>query len=830
VVADLLAAGNYKAAYRRVESFQRDISPPGERNPVSLELAQRAASIRRASLESWRALERGLRQGNAPTLEAWVERFAEHERRAGEGFVEEPEVLEGIQRAKRLHAQARDVRAAVQVHEHGFAPEPLQERLERGEAGRLLAEDLPRSERALEDAVARLWTGDALDVTPLADLLGERGLVRLRIASLATRVREQVDAYARGVLGAAEAARREGRLGDAEAALSDLQHRLWLMGERALYQRALTALEQVQVERRKREQARDAALAVVVSQVLAALQRLDATTPAALGAAVRVSPEQRHALGEGLAEVEALVPLAAAVERLYDGAMAGLTALQAARKRLPARPRGLPPAERPWLLAGVDPAARAFEVSSGGSAGREPRRRSLFDLEPAQIVELARSAPGPAPDRLALALGAVALLPAPEAAREGDAWALTEAYDAALDALGAAEAAPLLLRSLRAARVELERDARTREATASGYHDRGRIYVSQGKFGDAYFFVNALRREARLKGTRYAAEKAAEIRDLLAVIEQNIEEGSMERVLPGVRARRVGKGEVWELTYDWDTDLQVGPQNFSEGHGVLEPVEGPVITPDPTRLQQRLHLLRGFEEPVKDLPLTWPSIFDPAEPITVELTVFAPERPFVLAIDVDGLTVAVLSLDPRWLPQFRLPPTLPLLEGEKRLPEVDGMGRGRGVAFHEGPDFGDLQAWKAPGGGSAWPQAGRGLRLVAESPPRLPAQDLFGFPPRGPLAPTSWRVKVVREWKRLSLYVDDRLIASEEREEWGRRGMHSERQPRMGNGTGAIRILTWTPLAIDDLKLTGTVRSAWLEAHRPEAGKPAAEPAPGKPR
>jgi serine/threonine-protein kinase len=835
VVVELLAEGNFKAAHRRVESFQRDIAPPGDRNPVQLELEQQRASIVTASLEAWRALERGLRDGTSANLDAWVERFAEFERRASRGFIEVPEVLDGVQRAKRLHAAARGVREAVLAHEAAFEPVDLDRRLRAGVAGRLLAEDLPRSERVLEDLVVRTWAGEATDVTPHTDLLGERGLVRLRVVALSVRVRAQVEAYALEVFRDADLARREGRLPDAEAKLSDLQHRLWLMGEPALYQRAVTALEQIQLERRRRQEGQEKGLGVVIARVQAALQRLDADTPAALVTAATADAELRHAVGARIEEVEALQPLGAAVERLYDRAMDGLRMQHESRKRLPVRLRGGPPADRPWLITGVDLAARTFESQGAGSSAREPRRRSLFDLEPAQIVELARAGPVAPTDRLALALGGVAVLPSFEAAQSGDARAALSAYAAAIDALLAAHGPPLLVRSMQQARAALEQDVYKREVTASGYEDNVRIYLQQERYADAYYYVIQLLNDPRLRGSAHVSDPKnhARILAMLAQIEKKIAVDSMERVLPGVRARRL-QADVWELLYDFDTDLQIGPVNFTSGYGVLEPVEGPVVTPDRTRLQQRLHLLRGFEEPVKDLPLAWPSIFDPADPITVELDVFASERPYVLAIDVDGVQVAILSLDPRWLPQFRMDPDAPLLEGEKRLPEVDGFGRGRGVAFHEGADFGDLQAWKAPGGGSAWPLLGRGPRLAAEAP-KPPAGETFGFPPRGPMAPVSWRVKVVREWKRLSLYVDDVLIVAEEREEWGRRGTHSERQPRMGNGSGAIRILTWTPLAIDNLKVTGTVRRAWLEARRAEPAKPASAPvpapaAPAKPR
>jgi hypothetical protein len=466
------------------------------------------------------------------------------------------------------------------------------------------------------------------------------------------------------------------------------------------------------------------------------------------------------------------------------------------------------------LIVAVTAAEHSFEVAVAGSPGREPRRRSLFDLKPAQIVDLARQGAVPPGDRLALAVGALALVPTLDAARQGDLSAALAAYQAAAEALEAAVAPAPLQAHVQGVRVQLEEQSKTAERNAFRLHDNANFYYAQKDFGNAFGFLRQLFEQRGLRNTRYFRENEQEIRKLLALVEANIEHDNMARWLPGVKATRRGAGEQWEILYDFDSDLQIGPLNFSAGQGVLEPIEGPVVTPDQRRTQQRLHLLRGFEEPVKDLPLVWPSIFDPGETITVEFDCYVLDRPYLLAVDVDGVHGGVLSLDPRWLPQFRLPDDAPLLEGEKRLPGADGFGRGRGVAFHDGADWGDLGAWKEPGRSSAWPAEGRGQRLLAEDPPRTPAGPLFGFPPHSPAGQPFYRVKVVREVKRLTIYVDEREIASEERPEWARRGTASERTPGMSNGSGAIRILTWMPLAIDNLRLTGTVRRAWIEERR----------------
>lgn len=833
VVAELVGAGNWRAAHARVDAFAREVVPAGRDNPVALELEEQRLGLRLASQQAWQALERAAREARPATLGAWVEQWARLEQVAQRGFIEEPEVRAGIARATRLHAQARAVDAAVQQHEAAFEAGSLEVRLRGEGAGRLLAEDLPAAQRELEARVVQAWSGELLEWTPRAQLLGERGLVRLRMDLLAARVQAQVQGWAEQALAGAAALARGGELAAAEQALAALEARLAQLGAPALQARAHSARDQVRAQLLSASAQQQAALDGVLDRVLEALAQLDGGTLAALAAAVRPDEATARALGTRLPEVQALEALLGPAERLQHRAMEALAALQAARKRLVPRLRAGGSVERGWLLQAVDVAGRSMEVAQGGGTPREARRVSLHDLAPAQVVELARQGPVAPGDRLALALGAVALLPADGDPQAADLLATLEASESALAGLQAAGAPALLVARVRALRDAHDRALRSAEATAAGYHENGRLYASQRKLSSAYYYVAQLLEDARLRATRYVREHEAEIRQLLAAIDSQLEAGSVERVLPGVRARSLG-GDRWEVLYDFDSELQLGPQHWSAGQAVLEPVEGPALTPDPTRMQHRLHLLRGFDAPARDLPLCWPSIFDPAEPITVEFDAFVAPEPSFLAVDIDGAKVAVLSLDPRWMPSARLDPGAPLLAGEKRLPAVEASGRGRGVAFHDGLDFGDPPAWRRPDGSSAWPEAGRGPRLPAEPPERVLSGELFALPPPGPLAAPSVRVKVVREWRRMSLYVDDRLVASEERSEWERRGTQSERQPGMRQGSGALRLLTYTPLAIDNLLLSGTVRRAWLEAQRAkaraEAGAPPAAPedAPGR--
>ncbi len=831
VVAALVGAGNWRAAYARVEGFAREVAPASPAHPVAAELDDQRLALRMASREAWDALERSAREVRPATLGAWVEHWARLAQAAQQGFIEEREVREGIARALRLHEQARAVEAAVLEHEAAFDAASRDLRLRGDAGGRLLAEELPAAQRELEARVVQAWPGDLQDWTPRAQLLGERGLVRMRMDMLAARVQGQVQAWAGQGLAQAAQLERDGQLAAADEALAALEARLERLGAPALQARARAAREGVRTRLASVQAVQQAALDGVVDRVLEALAQLDAGTLARLSGLARPDEAAVQALGTRAAEVQALESLLEPAARLQARAIETLAAMHSARKRLLPRLRSGATVDRPWTLLSVDVGGLSFEVGGGGGTPREARRVSLHDLAPAQVVGLAREGPVPAADRLALALGALALLPTGGEGVETAAWEALEASEAALRALEEAQAPALLVARVRALRDAHERVVRSAEATAAGYHENGRIYASQRKLSSAWYYLSQLLGDARLRATRYVREREAEIRGLLRVIDGQIEAGSVERMLPGVRARGLG-GDRWEITYDFDTDLQLGLQHWSAGQAVLEPQPGGQVTPDPLRPQQRLHLLRGFDAPARDLPLAWPSIFDPAEPISVEFDAFAAPTPYLLAVDIDGAKVAVLGLDPRWMPPAARTPATPLLEGERRLPAVDPFGRGRGVAFHDGVDFGDPPAWRRPDGSSAWPQAGRGPALPAEAPAPVATGELFAFPPAGAQGPDRVRVRVLREWRRLSLFVDGRLVASEERSEWERRGTGSERQPGMRQGSGAIRLLTYTPLAIDNLVLAGTVRRGWLEAQRAkvkaEAAPPPMEPEEGR--
>ena len=103
-----------------------------------------------------------------------------------------------------------------------------------------------------------------------------------------------------------------------------------------------------------------------------------------------------------------------------------------------------------------------------------------------------------------------------------------------------------------------------------------------------------------------------------------------------------------------------------------------------------------------------------------------------------------------------------------------------------------------------WPRAGEGRNLESWEDGAPESGELFAFAPL-----QVYRVEVLRERGRLTLTVNGKVVTSAEDASWARIGRKSDREKRIRGGTGLIQILTWTPQAIDDLKLSGVVLERW---------------------
>ena len=247
-------------------------------------------------------------------------------------------------------------------------------------------------------------------------------------------------------------------------------------------------------------------------------------------------------------------------------------------------------------------------------------------------------------------------------------------------------------------------------------------------------------------------------------------------------------------------------RNFDHGFGVLRPAgpRGSTTPRDPTG-NLELDLLPGVRGFLRDRPLVLRNPFDPAKRMAIELTLFPQRGPALLVFDLDGVQQAICSMDPSvWKRRFA--PDAPTLEDEERLPDFDFYGMGRGVAFHEGPDFGP----EFPYGNWDWAAEGQGrnfAKLRDRGYVKSQGGRLFAFDPGRP----SYRIRVERWGATMRFFVDGKLILERKKPSWASRGRASPTDPHIRNGSGRLQILTWTPVAIDDLEFIGTPTQRWKE-------------------
>jgi DNA-binding protein H-NS len=818
-LTQLVRAGNYRRAIDLLDQFAPRVLPAGPDNPVSALVRGERRTLTLASRDAWLALEQQVRGALPPDLVSWVDVHRGFAERSDDGFVLDGEAKTGVPLAQELHGAAQSVLTEVMKFETSWSPRNVDELLRARQAGRLV-ERLEAARSGVEALIARVWSGDAALWRSTA---GVQALAAPRLKAVVDGALRAAEEHVAGRIEQATTWRGQGRAPEAVADLDELELDLFNAGLRRLSDDVRAVRRKLEAELTGAEALSKKTWDALFAAWLADLAALDASTPASLRARLAISPQQRAQLGPRLERLAEFAAVPDQVERLYGLAMDALDQRRVDRRPLVPALRAGPAAgtERGWKIASVDRAKHRFLVARDG-AHREPVERSLFDLAPAQIVELA-SATGGADAALARALGALAVLPSRDAALapKADLVAVQAAYAAvraALEGLGSAPAP--LLEHVREVEQAVDAQRRVAEETAFRLHTESMSHLGRKKYSSAKKAIEFVLGDPRLNVTKYARDNEEKLKEVLAYAQKELGRENMGNWLSGVQAAEM-LDRSWELLYDFDTPEQLDETNFIAGRGVLEPFDGPqVVTPSPGA-NLRLHLRRGMDEPEDDVPLTWRSIFDPAERIEVSFDLYTLNRPYLLAVDVDGLQVADLCLDPAWFPELRAPEGLPLLPGERRAPPLLGFGRGRGVAFHEGADFGDFAAWRESARESAWPEGGRGERLAAGETPVPNAGELFGFEPAGlrPGQPVV-RVKVVRERARLALFVDDREVASREKPEWARRGTGSERVPGMSGGSGAIRIHTLTPLAIDNLRLRGTVRAGWLAEQQKRESRP----------
>jgi hypothetical protein len=496
-------------------------------------------------------------------------------------------------------------------------------------------------------------------------------------------------------------------------------------------------------------------------------------------------------------KVEDLLTLARGLELLDEAALAGIEA----RGRVDSVRMRDGTEEKRWEVREVHPAEAAVTVTSmRGGRPTPPRKVALREIAASSLLALAEPPNGEL-HPLARAMGLLAQI---REGGTGDLRLVRAAYRHVRLELERAQHSGHVSDRVDQRLREIDAEQEKREDQARQDFNWAEEYIRRKDWASAKYLVDGLRSDANPRHwTAFHDAQREEIDRGFALVVSNLSDLELLDHFPGTQIDTKDGVTSIRLNFESVVQLENFRRELGRAWGVLEPAASPhAVTPGGANL--RFHLLRGIEETlVRDRPLSLTSPFDPARPITMEFTLYTGATPFFHALDIDGVQVGILSADPTsvaWRDRWRIPEgRFPVEKGEK-LPRLDFYGRGRGIAFHAGTDFGDPERW-------AWPEASHARRheeWEEDAKKRPLGGVLFAFEPD-----RHYRVRLVRERGKLSLFVDGQLVVSEEKSEWATRGRGSDADPMVGRGSGRLQVATWTPAAIDDLVVTGVVRKQW---------------------
>ncbi len=308
----------------------------------------------------------------------------------------------------------------------------------------------------------------------------------------------------------------------------------------------------------------------------------------------------------------------------------------------------------------------------------------------------------------------------------------------------------------------------------------------------------------RLRYTDVFDINAADLAKTYARAQDELKRQELLRLFEGgVGITELGGGRH-SFLFDFDDLGQL--RNFERGFARAVATKK-TVTPDELMRSRELHLLPRVKGVLRDRPLSLRTFFDPNEKIVLQVRLRAPRAGSLLAFDIDGVQIAIASADPNWW-RRRFPEGTPLVDDEEKLPDFDFYGLGRGIAFHDGKDFGS----GFPHGNWSWSprSAGRFFKRWKDPAYLLKHRaDLFAFEPA-----KTYTVRIVRDRGQMLLYVNDELIVQKTKAKWAQRGGSSDSNRRIRQGSGRIQILTWTHLVIDDLVLEGKVSERWKQLRR----------------
>ncbi|MFO0932765.1 MAG: serine/threonine-protein kinase [Planctomycetota bacterium] len=711
--------------------------------------------------------------------------------------------------AERASVAAQRIRAKVVE----MAAEASDEVVARGVEGLRFAETIRVVERAREVAVATaVELGEPLTVGD-PYVVGAALLTKLASDPFEQRRRELDDRVGAMAVAVRDDAYERWKRGDVDGALTALATFEEAAGKETAHgaaypQLALDARQLHDEITNATQTARNAArraLDALASDVIAAVQRGDLAAADALLAQAAADAERLRPVAAGVAEL-ARVP--DALRGVETGAVNALPARRGRDERswLPTLRfvDGAEPEPRVEILA-VDPRARTFDYQThrGGGTQVPTKGRPVASIADDDLLALAGlDATGTDAAWLRGVLALRRFAPAKD-----DLYGPIAALDEVLAQFRAAgvEAASPLAAWAAADRERRVALAERSEAEAAQRLATGRRAMAAGEYGAAFYQFRALvdpsvDAGSLLTRTKEAAKAEAYVREQLRVIEQVVKVGTLQLFWPSAKISAVNPGtdalDV-EAVFGFEDDTPL-KASFLAGWARVEVAPSSadrVVTPG-EKPPRALRLLPGAgRETVADRPLVLASPFVANAPRSLEFRYFA-ESPFALAIDLDGVQVAILSDDPQLYP---FPPDVPRLPDEAAPPKYDVYGHGRGIRFRAATELTDPARW-------GWDDLHQGRHFV---PPNVNSptvkRELSGraFAFRAQERP--YRVRLTWHPERgAELYVDDELRASDRSE-----------AVRAARPSGRLQVLLLTSGVIDDLKVRGRVDEAWLAAHRP---------------
>lgn len=782
-VDSLVDAGRYDLAAERIQGFAKRIGgedAPARRAAMDLE---RSVVVRSAG-EAERLRSGVLRQATS-TLGDLDEQQRAYAKALRQGLYVTPTIQIAREEADQAVWALEETLEGIGRLESEFCADSLAARLE--DLGLAeVSKDFEFGRRDVMDAARHAWA--KLDGKGWIPWTVVGPLVTSRLDRVGKRVDALVDQRGRAVCEEAKVLHGEGRT---QAGL-DLLTRLANAARRANYQRLRAdALDLHETLQQKLDSARESATVALRTLEKDVRRLLREGRPEAIRKRVDVLLADRDPHWPLREEVAGLTDLADAYEALCGAALDGLVERGHVEKLLLRDGTR----ERRWFIEGVDRADGSVTVAT--AKGGAKTRRSLTEVDPEQLAEWAKPPHAP----LAPMLRAVASL---AALSEDDPEDLRKRVERFLTVQTAFEAAGYrggLADWVMMYGARVRRDQNCREADTRAALQAARSLVLQREeYSDALFHLGQLRAPGSdLQKTDAYEKHRDQIEALWDRVTKLVANLKLAERFPGAKLGLDGEMTWMLLDFESIIQLECFRRGEAKATGWLESYAiRQAVTP--TTTNWRFHLLWGMDGLVRDRPLVLPCIFDPAESIVVEFDLHTLDSPFFLIVDVDGLQVGILSADPTsdaYRGRWRFPPDVPLLHEDEKPPRIDFYGRGRGVAFHAGKGFGDPRdprQWE-------WPALGRGRNHDRWRQSKRLFADLFAFEPG-----EVYHVKVVRDRGRITLFVDDRQVASAERGDWTRIGRTSDRDRNIrGKGTGLLQILTWTPQAIDNLRLKGIV-------------------------